>query len=174
MKNERTNQAKITSYIALVVALLSGFFSIISTRQTTRVEKQKAYIEYLQHKMNKLEDVQKLFEVPIEDDDMYAALNKYARYISNKTDFILTTYSYLFTHNEDKYKELAKKNYSNIDVYSVLILQQSKLSIELISSKDAQEIPPIINSIFNTAFEVQSMISDELAATYADFEKLTK
>ena len=174
MNNNSAKQANITSFIALAVALLTGFFSIISTCQTTKVEKQKAYAEYLQHKMNKLEDVQKLFELPVEDDDIYAALDKYTRYISNKTEFVLTTYSCLFSHYENKYKELVEKNNSNTEVYSGLMLQQSTLKVELISGKETPKVPPIVKSILKTASEVQSLISDELAATYADFEKLTK
>ena len=113
----------ITSIVALLVATLSGVFSYISTRQTTKVERQKAYFEFLQHKMNKLEDVQNSFNISFSGDDVLDSFAEHARVINNKTNFTLIAYSYLFTHYKEDYDKLVKENDNNTAADSGLLLR---------------------------------------------------
>ena len=161
----------ITSTVALLVAVLSGVFTFLSTRQTTKVERQKAYYEFLQHKMNKLEDAQNSFNISFSGVDVLDSFPQHARVINNKTNFVLIAYSYLFTHYKEEYDQLLKDNDVNSEADSKHLLRQLSYPVEI--DGDLSEMDIAIK-MFDNAEKVRLLISKELAATYSDFEELTR
>lgn len=166
--------AIITSIVALLVSLISGVFSSVSTKRTTTVERQKAYLEFLQHKMNKLEEVQQNFMEPVSEDDPLSFLSEIAREKNNKTDLFLTSYAYLFTHNKTKFDELVEQCEYNSLCYGIHLANQHNITVNSVKIKDLPDPSEVVQNILKTADAFQALITDELIATYQDFENLSK
>ena len=166
--------ALVTSIFALVAAIVSGLISYFSTKQTTKVAKQKHYFDFLQLKMNKLEEVQNLFDSEISADDPTTGLVKIASDRNEKTSRFLTVYEYLFTHTKGEYDQLVKDSHYNSLCYGIHIARQNKLEVDSEEIKDLPEPEVVVNNILRTAKAFQRLVALELAETYKDFEGFTK
>ena len=166
--------ALVTSIFALVAAIVSGLISYFSTKQTTKVAKQKHYFDFLQLKMNKLEEVQNLFDSGISADDPTTGLAKIASDRNGKTSRFLTVYEYLFTHTRAEYEQLVKDSHYNSLCYGIHVAHQNNLTVDSEEIKDLPEPGVVVDNILKTANAFQKLVTKELAATYKDFEGFTK
>lgn len=166
--------ALVTSIFALVAAIVSGLISYFSTKQTTKVAKQKHYFDFLQLKMNKLEEVQNLFESGISADDPTSGLAKIASDRNAKTSRFLTVYEYLFTHTRGEYEQLVKDNHYNSLCYGIHVAHQNNLTVDSEEIKDLPEPRVVVDNILKTADAFQHLVTNELSETYKDFEGFTK
>lgn len=184
MGNEKNNKhgessSFFTSFItsaitSILVSIIAGLFAYSSTALSTKTDKQKAYIEFLQHKMNKLEEVQKLFDVYLTGDDLEESIKQQVRIIDQRIEFLFTTYPYLFVHNSNEFNSLSSEYASlNFDNAIILLPKRYKLNDFPDSGEGISELKPAIDSVFNIAIRIRGLISKELAETYSDFEKMT-
>ena len=173
--------AFVTSVVALLVACISGLFSFFSTKRTTKVEKLKAYLQFLEHKMSKLEEAQLQFhtirDTPSDSEDKVAKLALLLNDRYKKTSDYLETYSYLFTNSESQYKELCEKN-DDISLSFATYMVRSQFSDVIGDLKDEykdrliplKDLPGAISDLGNG---IQSLIQEELRATFKKFEDLS-
>ncbi len=94
--------AILTSFAALLVALISGLFAYYANLNTTKVEKLKGYLQFLQHKMDKLEELQRHLKDLDNAKKGVSGVLMYSISIAGdklrRVSDSLSTYSYLFTH----------------------------------------------------------------------------
>lgn len=166
--------ALVTSIFALVAAIVSGLISYFSTKQTTKVAKQKHYFDFLQLKMNKLEEVQNLFDSKISADDPATALVKIAHDKNEKMGRFLTVYKYLFTHTGGEYEQLVKDSQENSLFWGIHIARQNNLKVHSDKIQDLPELEVVRDNILKTAKAFQQLVALELAETFKDFEGFTK
>ena len=170
--------ALVTSVVALLVACISGLFSYFSTKRTTKVEKLKAYLQFLEHKMNKLEEAQIQFhnitDTYSDSEDKITSLALYLRDRYKKTSDYLETYSYLFTNSESQYKKLCEKN-ERISLSYATYMVRSQLHGELKDEYKDRLLPmeDLPSAISNLGNGIQELIQRELSATFKKFEDLS-
>ena len=164
----------IAAFITAIVALVVGVISFLANMQSTKVQRQKAYLDFLRHKMDQLEEVMKLFQEPVSADNLGDAYYQIASAKLRKMRVYLSAYSHLFTNTREKFEKLVNES-------DQLALQFGRHKIILndrLSNKPLPEGLPDLQSViedtFKTAAKCQTLISEELAATYKVFEKLSK
>lgn len=170
--------ALVTSAVAMLVACISGLFSYFSTRRTTKVEKLKAYLQFLEHKMSKLEEALVQFknikETDSDSDDRIEALALLIRDSYRKTSDYLSTYSYLFSYSEDKFNDLCQRN-DRISLSYATYIVRAKFASDLKDEYKDQLLPmeALPNEMSRLQKDIQSLIQEELKSTYKQFEKLS-
>lgn len=166
--------ALVTSFLALVGAIVAGLFSYFSTKQTTKVAKQKHYFDFLQLKMNKLEEVQNLFDSTVVVDDYKTGLQKLAADRNEKMNRFLTVYEYFFTHKKEEFAEVLRASRLNNLHWGIHAALQQNMEVDSELMKELPEQNVVVNNILNTAKAFQQLVAKELAETYKDFEGFTK
>lgn len=170
--------AIITSSIAIVVAIISGIFSYLSTKRSSKVEAMKGYLSFLEHKMNKLEEsldeYDKLTkgEDEDEDSDIPSHTASLLRKAFKHNGSLLVTYSYLFTQNMDELSRLTEKE--NRIGFS-LAAHSVKGKYEVKDEYKSSVIPleELVSEISTFNKDVRSLIIKELNSTFHKFEELS-
>lgn len=168
----------VTSSIALVVAIISGLFSYFSSKRAAKVEAMQYYLQFLQHKMNKLEEIIKVIDLNGEkhkDEDLENLFYKSVRDFYTDCDRIIVSNGHLFTEERKEiYKKLHEKRGQ--------INFENTLTGYKIKEKDisADEIVNLLDNTKNRVSEmiqfcsdVRDLVNKELEATYNKFEQLS-
>ena len=168
-----------TSSVALLVACVSGLFSYYSTKRTTKVEKMKAYLQYLENKMSKLEEAQveilTIGDIMPKSKNDAATIAAYLQESFTKSSTYLASYSYLFGNTEKQYLKLRDDEKRISLSLSNFMLSQIFEGTQ-IKEEYKDQIIPIVKlpeEISKFGNGIKDLIQEELRLTYKKFEDLS-
>ncbi len=171
--------ALITSIVAAVIALFSGLFSFLSSRKSTKVAANKAYIEFLNLKINKLEKALISFYSEYNKSPNNTIEDDVAIQLKNKLDTChkhLNIYSYLVSFGEENCNKL-KDDCERI-VLSITSHHLDKYSDKLkLKDEYRKSIIPtneIATSIVELINNFEKLLDSEIKQTRKELESLTK
>lgn len=169
--------AIITSSIAIVVAIISGVFSYLSTKRSSKVEAMKGYLSFLEHKMIKLEEsLDEYDKLTKGEDDEDSDIPSHMASLLKKTfkhnGSLLVTYSYLFTQNKDELSRLTEQE--NRIGFS-LAAHSVKGKYEVKDEYKSSVIPldELVSEMTTFNKDVRGLIIKELNSTFHKFEELS-
>ena len=167
--------AIITSSIAIVVAIISGLFSYFSTKRSAKVTAMQAYLAFLEHKMNKLEEALKSYnsaEINA-NDDADSIIRKKIIYHNKHSINVLITYAYLFNHESAEYKRLEEIKNTLIFNHDYEFLKSLNIKINNENEDKILDDRGLVNLILQFNEDVRNLLVNELKATYQTFEDLS-
>ena len=152
--------ALITSIVAFIAAIISSLFSYFSNKRSAKVDAMQAYIQFLQHKMNRLEELLKSVDYSNNTNTVLEACHLHDYY--NK---FLRGCEYLFTDNKElsKLKELDDNTIMpNVRCYTN-------------NNGNGAKLAPteLVNAIIMYCNGITELISSEIKRTYDKFERLS-
>lgn len=170
----------ITSFIAIIVALISGLFSYFSSKRSAKVTAMQAYLGFLQQKLSKLEEALNFFSNPkiISSDNkskQYSSIADTLESNQERCSHIITNYGYLFHQEREEYERLAGIHKIILISRNQLLLNDSKLDLSVKDEyKDlVLDRTALINTMIAFHNDVKELIINELNATYKRFEDLS-
>lgn len=167
--------AIVTSAVALIVALISGVFSYLSTMRTTKVEKLKAYVDFMRHKMDKLENLQTLYQNANgkKEESLTGSMTNILVERFPVASKYLTTYKYLITIKKDDYGVLCElRDRLDLSIKAKKFAGTAEVKDEFKNELIVDSNELIAETVkFVVGFE--KLINGELEATYLKFEALS-
>lgn len=172
------------SIVAIVVAVVSGIFSIIATRRSTRPQMVQPYLEYLQKKIDTLsKHISHRSSGPVKGDMSQEEWQVKAvtsiREVYDYKESIISNESDLFIEFESKCKELlAERNaIKKSNDYQALSLsfKNNLDGVNLSELEDAQykDFHSIIDAMIKFSERVDDLMKAERVAAVKELRKIT-
>ena len=172
------------SIVALVVAVMSGVFSIIATRRTTRPQMIQPYLQYLQKKWDLLSEF--ISHKPSSSNDCDLSTEngqmKAVKAIRELYDYyqqIILTQADLFMECESQYKQLllevdAIDKSNNYRLFAIQFNDHpEKVNIEELKDAPYKDFNSFINAMINFSRETESLIQSEKIAILKQLKEIS-
>lgn len=172
------------SIVALVVAVMSGVFSIIATRRTTRPQMIQPYLQYLQKKLDMLSEF--ISQKPSSSNDCDVSTDngqmeaiKAIRGLYDYYQHIILNQADLFMECESQYKQLlievdAIDKSSNYRLFAIQFKDHPEtVNIEEFKDAPYKDFNSFIRAMINFSKEAESLIQSEKIATLKQFKELS-
>lgn len=172
------------SIIALIVATLSGVFTLVATRRSARPQMIQPYLQYLQKKMDILTEhicykskISSNFELTTEEGQKDAV--KAIRDVYDYKESVIMNESNLFTECESQYRELLleREAIDKSNSFQSLAIQfkDNPERVHFGELKDApyQDFNSFISAMIRFSRETDNLMRAERAATLQQIKDLT-
>lgn len=174
----------IATIVALVVAFVSGFFSIVATRRSIRPQMIQPYVEYLQKKMDILSEhisfkpkISSNFDLSTKSGFKDAV--KAVREIYDYKESVLLNESNLFTECEAQYQKLMaeREAIDKSNSFQALVIQfkddPGKVHFGELQDAPYQDFNSFVNAMITFSREADNLMRAERAATLKQLKDLT-